>query len=379
MTRPTLARLITSVTAAILIAPAAGAQVTADFPLTIGKLPSYDRVNGLSLPFGPTITFGEDERLVLDPAIAYRSHLGKVDPSLAVVGQITSDSSLGFSLSGARGTFTNDSWIRSDLLNSVVSFGLGHDSRNYFRGDRGEARLTSSLTSALKIPIDVATVFVGARTERDWSTGWRGGSEMGPYSMWSRSDTVNGIQRPNPEIDAGHITSAIAGGHAEYLGISGSATLDVLLEAAGKSPAGGSFQQLTINEGAIIPTLGDQHLEIGGHLVATATNSVTPRQRYSYVGGSGSLATVDLLSRGGDHLYFLDVLYVIPISKIEIPILGSPYIAPHFATGAASVGGFGSPIQNIGGRIGVSVFTLDYVVNPRTHKHDFGAGISLRR
>jgi hypothetical protein len=353
-------------------APTASAQVSVDFPLTLSSLPSYDRVDGVSVPFGPTVTWG-DERVVLNPVLTYRSNLGKVDPSLSLTGQITSDSTLGFSLTGARGTFTNDGWIRANLVNSLVSLGLGHDSRNYFRADRGEARLTS----ALKLPMDVATVFAGVRTERDWSTGWRGSNPQGPFSFAGRSDTTNGILRPNPAIDAGHITSAILGGHAEYNGMSGGEMLDVLVEAAGKR-IGSSFEQLTIDQAGSVTTIANQRLELAGHLVTTNTSGRTPTQRFAYVGGSGSIATVDLLSLGGDHLYFLDVLYVIPIPMIKIPVLGSPYIAPHFVTGAASVGGYGQPAQNIGARVGASVFTLDFVVNPRTHEHDFGAGISFR-
>lgn len=374
MIRSVPTRVAIAFAALVMIAPVAHAQATVDFPLTLDNLPTYDRVNGLSVPFGPTLTVGDD-RLVVNPAITYRSHLGKIDPSLSIVGHFTADSTIGFVLTGSRGTFTNDGWIRSNLINSLASFGTGADSRNYFRGDRGEARLTSSLH--LPMNVDVATVFVGARTERDWSTGWRSGSDNGPYSLFGRSDTTNGIERPNPEISAGHITSALAGGHLEYVGLPASVFVDVLIEAAGKTPLGGNFQQLTIDEGASIRTVAGQHLDIRGHLVATATSSATPIQRYAYVGGSGSLATVDLLSLGGDHLYLLDALYAIPINVIEIPILGSPYIAPHFAMGAAAVGGFGRPMQNIGARLGVSIFTLDYVLNPRTHKSDFGAGISL--
>lgn len=374
MTRLGLTHIIAFLAASVLAAPMVSAQALVEFPLSIDNLPSYDRVNGLSLPFGPTITVGENERLVITPTLTYRSHLGKIDPSLSAVSQLTSDSTIGITLTGARGTFTNDGWLRSDLINSIVTFGLGHDSRNYFRADRGEARLTS----ALHIPIDVATVFAGVRTERDWSTGWRPQTMLGPYSMFRKNDPINGIQRPNPEIDAGHITSAIAGGHAEYLGISASAMVDVLVEAAGKSALGGSFRQVTVDEAAVVPTFANQRLEVRGHLVTTGSSAFSPRQRYAYLGGSGSLATADVLSLGGDHLYFLDVLYVIPIQQINIPLVGNPYIAPRFATGAASVGGFGPPLQNIGGRLGLSIFTLDYVVNPRTHKHDFGAGISLR-
>ena len=372
MTRFGSVRIAAFLAGLMAITSIAGAQVTLDWPLSVSALPGYDRINGLSLPISPMIEVGDD-RIEILPRLTYRSNLGKIDPSLAVVGQFTDDSTIGFALRGSRGTFTNDGWIRSDLINSLESFGLGHDARNYFRADRGEAVLTSSL----KLPVDVATVFAGARMERDWSTGWRSGANSGPYSILNSSDTVNGMQRPNPGIDEGHISSAIAGGHLEYDGLPGSATVNVLLEAAGSSPAGGSFQQLTIDEAANVKTFRGQHLEIGGHLVTTATSSVTPAQRFAYLGGSGSIATVDLLSLGGDHLYYLDLLYIIPITAIEIPWLGNPYVAPHFTTGAAAVGGFGEPVQNIGGRIGLSVFTLDYVINPRTHAHDFGAGVSL--
>ncbi|MDQ2889280.1 MAG: hypothetical protein M3R65_01830 [Gemmatimonadota bacterium] len=361
-----------------LSAPTIQAQIFVEYPLAISTLPTYDRVDGLSVPVMPSISIGENARFVVNPALTYRSNLGKVDPSLAVTGQFTADSSIGFALSGARGTFTNERWIRSDLINSLVSFGLGHDSRNYFRGDRGEARLTSSLASVLGIPVDVASVFIGGRIERDWSTGWQSGVPRGPYSILGRSDTTDGIRRRNPAITAGHIASAIAGLHGEYTGAPGAAMLDVLLEAAGKSPSGGNFQQLTIDAGLNLATWFGQRVEIGSHLVTTTTNTMTPLQRFAYVGGSGSLATISLLGLGGDHLYFTDVLYVIPIAAIDLPLVGSPYIAPHFAAGAASVGGFGRPVENIGGRVGVSVFTLDYLVNPRTHQHDFGAGISLR-
>ncbi len=367
-------RFATTIALVLLIAPKLRAQVYVEFPLSIATLPTYDRVNGLSVPFGPSISIGDNSRFVVSPSITYRSNLGKIDPSLSMIGQFTADSSVGFAVSAARGTFTNDRWIRSNLINSAVSFGLGHDSRNYFRGDRADVRLTS----ALKLPLDVATVFIGARTERDWSTGWQTGTPRGPFSLFGRNDTTDGIMRRNPAINAGHITSAIAGGRAEYMGAPGSVYFDLLLEAAGKSPLGGNFQQLTINQGLSLETFRDQHIEIGTHLVTTSTSTATPLQRFAYVGGSGSLATVNLLGLGGDHLYFVDALYVIPIAAIQIPVVGSPYIAPHFASGAASVGGFGRPVQNVGGRIGISVITIDYLVNPRTHKHDFGAGISLR-
>lgn len=394
-----------------VIAPAARAQVSVELPVAFGvRIPSYDRINGLSLPFGPDISVDED-RLVVTPLATYRSNLGKIDPALAIVGQFTDDSAFGIAATAQRGTFTNDGWIRSDLINSLVTFGLGHDSRNYFRGDRAEARLTSRL----RVPWDVAQVFVGARTERDWSTGHRilvtpphpgsfpqfgppppepaSAGLRGPFSILQRNDSINGTFRPNPEIDAGHITSAIVGGRIGFTSEPASLGLSVLLEAGRHTGLDRAFQQLTIDEQGSIATFAGQHFVLGGHLVTSRVNSVpasntpggiipdynpgAPRQRYVYVGGSGSLATVDLLSLGGDHLYFVDTRYVIPIPRVDLPIVGQPYIAPRFAAGAAAIGGYGRPVQNVGIRIGASFFTADYVVNPRTHQKDYGVGLSL--
>jgi len=47
------------------------------------RIPSYDRTNGLSLPFGPTLAF-DTARYELDLLGVYRSQLGVVDPQAEV-------------------------------------------------------------------------------------------------------------------------------------------------------------------------------------------------------------------------------------------------------------------------------------------------------
>jgi len=84
MTRSLQTRVLTALAAVFIAAPAARAQVSVEFPLTLDNLPTYNRVNGVSVPFTPTLTVGDD-RLVVSPAITYRSHLGKIDPSLSIV------------------------------------------------------------------------------------------------------------------------------------------------------------------------------------------------------------------------------------------------------------------------------------------------------
>src|SRR5215212_5848396 len=51
-------------------------------PLGIGlRPPAYDRVNGLTLPWGPKLEMG-DGRVEIDALVSYRSHLGNWDPSI---------------------------------------------------------------------------------------------------------------------------------------------------------------------------------------------------------------------------------------------------------------------------------------------------------
>src|SRR5580704_4407298 len=107
------------------------AQLSVDLPLGVGiHTPTYDRVDGMSIPYGPTISVGDD-RLIVDPLITYRSHLGSVDPSLGMVWRL--DSLVSLSMTGARTTLSNDGWIRSNLMNSLYALFLGVDARNYYR------------------------------------------------------------------------------------------------------------------------------------------------------------------------------------------------------------------------------------------------------
>ncbi|HMG00185.1 MAG TPA: hypothetical protein VK560_02980, partial [Gemmatimonadaceae bacterium] len=51
-------------------------------PLGLGlRIPTYDRVNGLAIPWGPKLELN-DARVDVDALVTYRSNLGKWDPSL---------------------------------------------------------------------------------------------------------------------------------------------------------------------------------------------------------------------------------------------------------------------------------------------------------
>ena len=115
-------------------------------PLGIGlRIPTYDRVNGVTLPWGPQL-LTNDETLELNALVSYRSHLGNWDPSLE--GYVRPGVANEIKLYVGRGTFTNDSWIRSDLMNSLAVLFVGSDARNYYRADRATLRFTRSITAS---------------------------------------------------------------------------------------------------------------------------------------------------------------------------------------------------------------------------------------
>jgi len=168
-------------------------------PLGLGlRIPTYDRVNGVSLPWGPQLVTN-DETLQLDALVTYRSHLGNWDPSLE--GFVRPGVANEIKLYVGRGTFTNDSWIRSDLMNSLAALFVGSDARNYYRSDRATLRFTRSMTiSSLGL-----TPFLGGSIERDWSTGSIPPLKT-PWSFFGRKSDLK-MRRPNPPVAKGRINS----------------------------------------------------------------------------------------------------------------------------------------------------------------------------
>lgn len=354
----------------LAVAPGISAQTYLDLPLGIGlRVPQYDRVNGLSLPWGPVLTV-DDERFKLDPVITYRSHLGKLDPSVRM--QYQFDSIFSFRLTGERGTYSNDRWFREDFLNSLWSFMFGDDVRNYYRADLGKATfLTRLARENLSVQLSAS-----AQVENAWSTGWRAGEEKEPFSIIRSKNATNGMRRPNPEIDKGRIPSAIFETEFDYTGSLFISKFSGKVEYGWDGPNGGKFTQFTLSQGGKINTVAGQQLEYYSRLVTT-TGNPTPGQRLVYLGGSGTLPTIDLLSRGGDRLIYLDTWYKVPLPFIYIPFMGEPYIAPRFVTGAVGTRQFERPTQNGGVRVGLGFLWLEYMRDLDSKKNVLSSGFAI--
>lgn len=346
-------------------------------PLGVGlRVPSYDRVNGVSIPFGPRVRLPGGV-VELDPTVTYRSHLGKFDPALAAAIRFGRNDEL--KVDGGIGTFTNDAWIRSDLLNSLAALGVGSDSRNYYRSDRVSATFEHTIPAGAW----TTALSAGAQHEFDWSTGIHTAHTSAPWSFFGRKDSLK-MRRINPPIQQGHLTSGLAGAKVGYEQDAVKGTVAARLERAFDSPdigeQDGKFTQLTVDAKVGFPTFGLQSFAFRGHAVA---GNDAPAQRFAYLGGAGTLATVDLLALGGDRLLFVEGEYRIPLSAPVLPFVGPPVISLSYSAGAAGVGALPDLIQNIGVGVGLKIVKIQYHIDPNyqetsfTHKNAFSLGFSL--
>ena len=349
-------------------------------PLGIGlRVPGYDRVNGLTLPWGPRLTLGE-EKLVVDALVSYRSHLGNWDPSIEATARPAYRTRLDFYI--GRATFTNDAWIRSDLVNSAAALFVGSDARNYYRADKVSLRLSQ----ALNINSFTVTPFVGGGLENDWGTGSLAPIRR-PWSFFGR-DGILRMRRPNPPVVKRHIGSVVGGGEIQYfrddVDAKIAATAEHALTGDGCALPGsgqvcngnrGSFTQVTIESAAQFPTFGTQTFTFRAHALLSGNN--VPAQRFGYLGGASTLATVDLLALGGDRLLYVEGDYKIPLKVFALPFLGGPFVALHYAAGNAGVASLPALIQNVGIGAGVGPIRVDYAIDPASNRSPFSRRSAL--
>ena len=342
-----------------------------ELPLVAGlRMPSYDRVQGASIPWGPILH--PTARVELDPTVTYRSHIGEWDPGIAVV--VRAGDVWSLTLDARRGTFTNDAWIQTNLVNSFNTLVAGVDSRNYFRADRGEVaiRRTDRTTT-----LELETAF-GVSTEQASSVGSPDTLGGRPWSLFGRGDADN-LRRPNPPVQRGRIHSAFVGSNAEWM--VGDVRMKgwYRIELPWETPGDVRFVQVTADGTIQFPTFGLQRFRADVHVVATPGDT-TPPQRFAYLGGWGTLpATGGLLSLGGDQLLYVDSRYEIPLQRIKIPFVGSPMFSLRHRAGSAGVQHLPRLVQNVGALLTLSLVRVEYAVDPATRKQSLGVGLSIAR
>jgi hypothetical protein len=334
------------------------------------RIPAYDRINGLSVAAGPEVRL-DTGRVRLEPTVTYRSHLGEFDPALRARAEFTRRTSIELEL--ARGTFSNDAWIRNEIVNGALALAFGFDTRNWYRADRGIATVGRRYEST----IHVVEPFVGAQLERAWSVGRDSGAVSAPFAVLGKNDP-EGIRRFNPVVTGGRIASLLAGARWRVEGETSQGDATLQLEQALDVARGSRFTQATLDAEAALPGFRDHRLAIFAHAVGTVGGAV-PSQRYAYVGGGGTIPSLFLLEQGGDQLAWVETRYTVPFSRVTLPFVGSPSVTLRHIVGGAGVDRLPALTQNLGLRLSVAMLRADYTFDPSGRgRSNFSVGVGVR-
>jgi len=149
-------------------------------------------------------------------------------------------------------------------------------------------------------------------------------------------------------------------------------------EAAAFDVGDRRFVQSTLHGEIRFPTFAAQEFWLTTHLVHTFGDTAPP-QRWSYLGGAGTITTLPLLTLGGDRLLYVESNYYVPLQRFDLPILGTPSLTLRHIIGSAGVGKLPSFEQNLGLRVALSFARFDAVVDPARRSWEFGFGLSMAR
>jgi len=288
------------------------------------RVPTYDRVDGLTLGVGAgvlTPPIGTIEPMLRGWA-EYRFERGEFTgggEASATRGWTT------VAVGAERTTATQDRWIRGDLTNSISVLWDGDDHRNYYQSDRGWLELRRVLEQKRHRDTDA---FVRLQIEDAMSL-----PEGDPWSI-RKPDSI----RPNPAVPEIRITSIVAGGLMSWQQPRLDAELEAEAEFAFDAFDGErTFNRFVINGAAAVPALANHTITLQVHWRAPlpGTDSL-PRQRWSMVGGSGTLPTFEIGEFAGDRVVFAEMRYIIPLPEyLRLPFAGVPSFNLIQASGTA--------------------------------------------
>ena len=349
-----------------------------DLPGIMGlAIPTYDRVNGLTLGLGANINLPRIG--IAEPVLrawgAYYSHRGDFGGG-AELGVTRRRTFVG--VGAERTTITNERWIRKDLSNSIAMILQGKDYRNYYAADRAYARLDRTLEDAARL----TRMSLVAQVED--------ASPLRAGAPWSflKPDTI----RPNDygltdagiaRMPTGRITSGIASIDTRWTRSTSVVKMMGLLEA-GFTPAAAtgsraegigspfdktaSFLRYEIRGDVAVPAIRDHTLRVEWNAQGPlpGTDSL-PYQRWSYVGGTGTLPTFQTAAFPGDRVVALETRYTVPLPhSLVLPLLGRPGIDfIHYTAMGWSLAQKRRFEQNVGVQLGYRIAYVRFVTDPR--------------
>lgn len=318
-------------------------------------LPTYDRVNGVSLAWGSAFHLaGDTLPTTAFATLTYHSARGALGGALALEHPLRRE--VWARVEAARRTVTNEGWIRGDLENSLAALGLRSDTRDYHLSD--EVSLTVGRRPRQPLIAGEGRVLPRAtvRVSRDRS--------LAAADPWTVFD--DDPWRENPAIDEGTLASLTAGAATEWKGTTTAYRGDAAVEWAPAGAGDRSFAQVVATGQWSAQGLWRHRIELFAHTRVNLGADPAPRQRWSFVGGPGTLPALETAELRGDRLVFVESAYSIPIPRAKVPLLGPPSLRLEHAVGSAWVTGSQPPLwqQALGAGLEFSLLKGMLFVDP---------------
>lgn len=331
------------------------------------QLPEYNRVDGLRIEAGPAFLLPPFAGVepTISGSIGYATEreeiLGRAELKMK-----RGRSTLAFGWEDDV-TATNEDWIRSQLKNSLSTIWNGKDYRDYYEADRTYLEFRRVLEK-------------GRRTSEYWI---RGQNELAdgllagdPFVLF-KPDSV----RSNLFVPASRVTSAFVGAETEWSGLTSVWRISAALEFAAKVlKADLAYNAYAASALYAMQAIANHTLEIEANFRGPLPGTEElPLQRWTFIGGSGTLYTFDIAEFRGDRLAFVETEYTIPFAaRLSMPILGQPKLKLMHNIGMAwSYQQDRSFEQNIGARIQFAVAYARVIANPDGGDTEFSIGVSF--
>jgi hypothetical protein len=312
--------------------------------------PTYDRVDGVKVGFGAGYLLPRIERIepLIRGRVEYRSQRGVITGG-AELELPRGRTELG--IGAERTTLTNEAWIQPDIVNSVTYLLGASDRRDYYEADRGWVEARRVLESGPR----TTSAFLRVQLEdaRPLAAG-------APWTFWGTP------RAENVAVIESRIASASAATLLEWTHPVHIVRAFARLEWA-RAVAGGdhSFAAYTAELAWATPALADHTLGVRAHATGPlpGTRSL-PQQRWSFVGGTGTLPTFPMAAFRGDRVAHVETRYIVP-TRVRVRFLGSPDLELMHMAGMAWTADHSPPLeQNVGLALRFSLLHLGAYIDP---------------
>jgi len=316
---------------------------------------AYDRVDGLSVSWGPEWRLTRREFgpraegwITLRTARAAVGGGGRLWVPLGDAAEVV--------VRGERATHTADGWIRSDAVNSIEALIAGRDVRDHYEADRVAIRLARRPAPAGRGRALEVRPFVEVSGSRD-----RALRALRPWALADR----DAMARPNLPVDEDEIRAAEAGLSFNWMGRGSRFSGGVSAEHGRLRDADTRFNRWVVDGRWEMDALWDHRLDVDGRAFAPFGSDPPPLQRWSFVGGPGTLPTFPVAAFRGDHLAMLRTRYLVPL-PVDLPLAGTPALELLHTTGTAWTTDADMPAweQNVGLGVALSLVRLRAWIDP---------------